>query len=183
MPCGIAEVLRANFLSGDNMKTPISRRAFVAVMAAAGAAVLSNPVSAHEADCPICSLPVVQDTDKQDNEVKLRYGRKRLEYRCVWCALQDAQSELKNGDIAIAAPSEKKGEPVVIKRTGGQWSAPEGAVFAAKKADHRVCQITYRAFHSKAGFEAWVKAHPEQFDKDAKPVTLEQLLELSKPQK
>jgi hypothetical protein len=129
----------------------------------------------------------VQDTAKQDNEVKMRYGRKRIEYRCVYCAMTDAQSELTNGEIAIAAPSEKKGEPVVIKRVNGKWSAPEGAVVAAQKANgkinHRVCQITYRAFHTKAGFDAWVKAHPEQFDKDSKPVTLEQLVELSKPKK
>lgn len=165
-------------------QSSFSRRTFLAILAAGVATSLSLPLTspalAHEADCSVCSLPVVQDTDKQDNEVKMRYGRKRIEYRCLYCAMTDAQNELKDGEIAIAAPSEKKGQPVVVKRANGKWSAPEGAVFAAKKANHRVCQITYRAFHSKSGFDAWVKAHPDQFDKESKPVTLEQLLELSK---
>src|SRR5688500_14261700 len=120
------------------MKTNISRRAFVATFAAVVAANFASPVLAHEADCPVCSLPVVQDTAKQDNEVKMRYGRKRLEYRCVYCALTDAQKELKDGEIAIAAPSEKKGTPVVIKRVNGKWSAPAGAVFAAQKTGGKV---------------------------------------------
>lgn len=177
-------------LNQNNLKHNINRRRFVLTLAAGVATAVTtiavpfaSPVWAHEADCPVCSLPVVQDTDKQDNEVKLRYGRKRIEYRCVYCAMSDAQSELKDGEIAIAAPSEKKGQPLVIKRVNGKWSAPEGAVFAAKKANHRVCQVTYRAFHSQAGFNAWVKAHPDQFDKDSKPVTLEQLVELSQPKK
>lgn len=169
------------------MNTNMKRRHFVAALAGSLTTVvvtifagpLAQPALAHEANCPVCALSVVQDTEKQDNEVKLRYGRKRLEYRCVYCAMMDAQKELKDGEIAIAAPSEKKGEPVVIKRVNGKWSAPEGAVFAAKKATHSVCQITYRAFHTKAGFEVWVKNHPAQFDKDSEPITLEQMVDLT----
>jgi hypothetical protein len=167
------------------MNTLFTRRSFLLVALAAGAfgtsTLIPTPAVAHEADCPYCSLPVIQDTDTQDNEVKLRYGRKRIEYRCVFCALSEAQSEYKEGDLTIAAPSEKKGEYIVIKREKGTWSAPANTIFAAKKMNHRVCQITYRAFASKAGFEAWVKAHPDQFDKDTQPLTLTQMLEVSKP--
>src|SRR5687768_16794028 len=88
----------------SNTQTNISRRRFVLTLAAGAVTAVTTlavpfamPGWAHEADCPVCSLPVVQDTDKQDNEVKLRYGRKRIEYRCVYCAMSDAQSELKDG--------------------------------------------------------------------------------------
>jgi hypothetical protein len=167
------------------MKINITRRSLLLGVLACSALTTSplfTPVvRAHEADCPVCSLPVIQDTATQDNEVKLRYGRKRLEYRCVYCALSDAQNELKNGDISIAAPSEKQGQPVLIKREKDQWSAPEGTLFAAQKANHRVCQFAYRAFHTRAGFDAWVKAHPDQFAKDAQPLTLAQMLKVAKP--
>ena len=158
------------------MKNLMTRRTLVAALMIGALAPTAAPVSAHEADCPVCQMPVVQDTAKQDNEVKVRYGRKRLEYRCVFCALSDAQNELKKGDITIAAPSETKDKPVILKRTDGKWDAPDGAVFAARKASHRVCQITYRAFHSRAGFAAWVKAHPDQFDKDEAPLSFAQIL-------
>ena len=46
-----------------------------------------------------------------------RFGRKRIEYRCVYCALSDAKSY--NGDITILAPSELKGKPVLLTREGG----------------------------------------------------------------
>src|SRR3954452_4708627 len=65
----------------------------LAALAAAGlwtAAV--RPAIAHEAMCPVCKLDVPQDTERQDNEVAIRAGRKRVEYRCVFCALSDAKS-------------------------------------------------------------------------------------------
>lgn len=162
------------------MQTYSRRHILVALLLAPVAALLTNPILAHDADCPLCSLPVVQDTADQDNEVKVRYGRKRIEYRCVYCALSEAHSELTEGDVTIAAPSEKKGEAIVIKRVSGQWSAPQGVLFAAKKTSHRVCPITYRAFSSRAGFEAWIKAHPDQFDKESQPLKFAQMLKLAK---
>jgi hypothetical protein len=139
------------------------------------------PLQAHEADCPFCSLPVVQDTAEQTNEVALRYGRKRIEYRCVFCALKEAHTEY-SGDLSILAPAEDKNAPVVLTRQGNKWSAdPQNAVFAAQKANHKVCQITYRAFASRAAFDAYVKKHANLFDKDTKPVTLAQMIEITKP--
>jgi hypothetical protein len=144
-------------------------------------AIGTAPLQAHEADCPFCALPVVQDTAEQNNEVALRYGRKRIEYRCVYCALKEAHTEY-SGDLSILAPSEDKTAPVVLKRTDGKWSAdPQNAVFAAQKASHKVCQVTYRAFASRAAFDAYVKKHANVFDKDTKPVTLSQLLDITKP--
>ena len=87
--------------------------------------VPGNFALAHEADCPYCQFPVTQDTATQDNEVVLKYGRKRIEYKCVYCALAEAKTEYSEGDVTIAAPSETKGEPVILKRTDGKWSAPE----------------------------------------------------------
>jgi hypothetical protein len=83
---------------------PLAVGAFLllSVGVAGGAAV-----RAHETDCPRCKLPVVQDTATRDNEVALRYGRKRIEYRCVACALAEARTEYKN-DLTILAPSEIK---------------------------------------------------------------------------
>lgn len=101
---------------------------------------------AHEAPCPYCGMAVTQDTPTQDNEVALKVGKKRIEYKCVFCALKEAATEFK-GDLAIMAPSEKKGEPIKLSRQGGQWSAvPDNVVFVAQKASHKICQQTYRAF-------------------------------------
>lgn len=144
-------------------------------------ATVAGPLQAHEADCPVCTLPVVQDTAEQNNEVALRYGRKRIEYRCVFCALQEAHTEY-SGDLSILAPSEDKNAPVVLKRTGGKWAAdPQNAVFAAQKANHKVCQVTYRAFATREAFDAYAKKHAKLFDKDTKPVTLAQMLDITKP--
>src|SRR5688500_9817590 len=119
------------------MNQVFSRRLLIAgtlsvVAATAGAGF------AHEAKCPVCKLDVVQDTDKLDNEVALKSGRKRIEYRCVYCALNDSKSY--TGDLTILAPSELKGKPVVISRKDGKWSAaPETAVFVGQKVNHRSC--------------------------------------------
>jgi hypothetical protein len=143
--------------------------------------VAGTPLQAHESDCPLCNLPVVQDTPEQANEVALRYGRKRIEYRCVYCALKEAHTEY-SGDLSILAPSEDKSAPVVLKRTANKWSAdPQNVVFAAQKANHKVCQITYRAFATRAAFDAYVKKHEELFAKDTKPLTLSQMLDIAKP--
>ena len=168
------------------MKTVINRRLFVgaalAVTLGAGlAGPLLRPALAHEAKCPVCKLDVVQDTDKLDNEVAIKSGRKRIEYRCVYCALQDAKSY--TGDITILAPSELKGKPVTLARKEGKWSAsPETAVFVGQKVNHRSCQVGYRALTTKEAFEKWVHAHHELL-KDAKPLTLAEMLALANPAK
>ncbi len=160
------------------MKT-LSRRAFMAAALALTLNLLPlNIAMAHEADCPYCKQPVTQDTATQDNEVVLKYGRKRIEYKCVYCALAEAKTEYKSGDISIAAPSEKKGEPVIVKRTGGNWSAtPSTAVFVAQTPiKHRSCQVTARAFRTKGAAESYIKAN----NLKSQPISLSQLVSLAK---
>lgn len=166
--------------------TPSRRRRLfvgsIAALAAAGFLVTASPriADAHEADCPLCQLKVVQDTPTQDNEVTLRYGRKRIEYRCVWCALTEAKSDFPNGELTILAPSEVKGKPVLISRTGGKWSVgPASAVFVGVNTGHKTCPITYRAFSNQAAFDAYVKKTGGPVA-GAKPLTLAQLLATAK---
>jgi len=161
------------------MRTKSSRRLLLAtvlgVLVAAGA---ESPTIAHEAKCPVCKLDVVQDTDKLDNEVALKFGRKRIEYRCVFCALNDAKSY--TGDLTILAPSELKGKPVLLSRKEGKWSVqPETAVFVGHKVTHRDCQLGYRALTTREAFDKWVAANADLL-KDAKPLGLEQMLEVAK---
>ena len=137
-----------------------------------------RPAMAHEAKCPVCKLDVVQDTAKLDNEVALKYGRKRIEYRCVYCAMADAKNY--KGDLTILAPSEVKGKPVVLARKGGQWSAtPANAVFVGQKVNHRSCQLGYRALTNRGAFDKWVHANHALLG-DAKPMTLQQMVDLAK---
>jgi hypothetical protein len=162
----------------------IAHHSWLALAAAASltfglTGLVMRPALAHETQCPYCRLDVVQDTAEQDNEVPLRYGRKRIEYRCVYCALAQAKAEYK-GDITILAPSEVKGKPVVISRKEGQWSVSPGtAVFVGQKVNHRQCQVGYRAFTNQAAFAAHVKKHHELLQ-DAKPLTLAQLVEAAR---
>jgi len=136
-----------------------------------------SPASAHEGKCPVCKLDVVQDTDKLDHEVALKSGRKRIEYRCVSCALSDAKSY--TGDLTILAPSELKGKPVTLSRKEGKWSvSPETAVFVGQKVSHRSCQLGYRALSRKEAFPHWVQANRELLA-DAKPLSLAEMLELA----
>lgn len=161
--------------------------------AIAGALALSSfggapSAVAHEAACPFCNLPVVQDTEVQDNEVALKYGRKRIEYRCVFCTMSEANSDYK-GDLTIIAPGETKGAPIQIARTGdkwtasvqkdGAWQARDDIVFAAEKVKHKFCQTGYRAFTNQAAFEAWVKANPDVFDAKSQSLTLAQMVVLT----
>ena len=132
---------------------------------------------AHDTDCPHCLLPVVQDTKTVDNEVVLRYGNKRIEYRCVLCALAQAKTKYKN-DLTILAPSNIKGKPVTITRKGGVWSVKEeGAVFVYAKGNHSQCQDRYRALTDKDDFNAYVANRKLT---GAKQLTLKELVELSK---
>lgn len=158
------------------LKTTLSRRAFAGLITtfalAAGGIV---PAFAHEAPCPYCKITITQDTPTQDNETVLRLGRKRIEYKCVYCALAEANTKYKTSDVTILAPSEKKGAPVEITRKGGTWYAPEGTVFVAVKASHRICQATYRAFTGKAGYDAYVAKNKAKLP-DAKPLTLTEMV-------
>lgn len=139
---------------------------------------VSPQLKAHEAECPHCELDVVQNTATQDNETALLYGKKRIEYRCVFCAIADAEKSY-TGNLTVMAPSETKGKPISIARVSGRWSAPEGTVFVGKKVKHRYCETGYRAFTSKAAFEAHVKKNKVLL-KDAKPLTLAEMVEISR---
>ncbi len=161
-----------------------TRRGVLALAAAAVfalGAVDLRQVSAHEGKCPVCKLDVVQDTDKLDNEVALKSGRKRIEYRCVACALQD--SATYGGDLTILAPSEIKGKPVRLARTEGKWTtSPESAVFIAHRVGHKSCQLGYRALTTREALPRWLQTHQE-LPKDARTVSLAALLELSKTER
>ncbi len=137
------------------------------------ALVLSSFAVSHEGDCPYCKMPLVQNTKDQDNEVVVKFGNKRIEYRCVYCVVKD-QKRYKS-DLIVYAPSEKVGEPVVLKRTEGKWSAPEGAVFLNTFKKHSDCAELSRAFSSKAAFEKYVA---DKKILDAKPLTLAEFIEL-----
>ena len=166
-----------------SMKTSSRRFLMVgglaALLAGGLGGIAPRPVTAHEAKCPYCKLDVVQDTKTLDNEVALKYGRKRIEARCVFCALAIAKKDVK-GDLTITAPSEAKGKPVLITRTGGKWSAtPSTAVFAGKKVNHRQCQTGYRAFTNRAGFDSFVNENHKVLH-GAKPLTLNEIVSLAK---
>jgi hypothetical protein len=133
--------------------------------------ILALSAVAHEGNCPYCKLPLVQNTETQDNEVVVKFGNKRIEYRCVYCILKD-QSRYK-ADLIVYAPSEKVGEPVVLKRTAGKWTAPEGAVFLNSFKKHAECAAESRAFSSRKAFDAYVEKNKLQ---DVKPLTLDELL-------
>jgi hypothetical protein len=155
---------------------PLSRRALVGAFAALlVGGTINVPAFAHETPCPYCKIKVTQDTPTQDNETVLRMGRKRIEYKCVYCALADANAKYKDADVTILAPSEKKGQPVEITRTSGKWNAPEGTVFVAVKASHRVCQVTYRTFTNKAGYDTYVAKNKAQLS-EPKPLTLTEMI-------
>ncbi|AIE83799.1 hypothetical protein [Fimbriimonas ginsengisoli] len=133
-----------------------------------GAAIVpANMVRVHEVPCPLCGMKVVQGTKTQDNEVVLRFGRKKIEYRCVYCAIAD--SKKYDGDLVVYAPSETKGKPVLLTRTAGKWAAvkesegklvPEsGVVFLNDFDSHDKCAKLSRAFHAKEGFDKYVKGN------------------------
>ena len=129
--------------------------------------------AAHEGDCPYCKLKLVQNTKDQDNEVVVKFGNKRIEYRCVYCVVKD-QARYKS-DLVVYAPSEKVGEPVVLKRTDGKWSAPEGSVFLNTFTKHASCAELSRAFSTKDAFAQYAKKHGAE---KAKPLTLSEFLAL-----
>ncbi len=113
-----------------------------------------RPALAHSAPCPYCNMTVSDATASV-----LRTGHKRIEYKCVYCALSQAQSEFPAGDLTVSAPSEKPGHPIVIKRTGGKWSAsPASATFVSPAhIKHKMCQEQARAFTTKAAATKFAK--------------------------
>ena len=153
------------------MKTPF-RRILVAAAVLATSTLPFVSANAHEADCPYCDRAITQD-----NKTVLKYGKKRIEYKCVYCAVSEAKTEYSKGDLSIAAPSEKKGASVIIKRVGGKWSAPASAVFVADMPmKHKTCQVTARAFTNKTAAEGYIKAKKMT----TSPMTLAQLVTAAK---
>ncbi len=151
----------------------------LALFAVIGALGLAPIASAHEGDCPYCKLKLIQNTKEQDNEVVLKTGNKRIEYRCMYCVIKD-QGRYK-GDLVVYAPSEKVGDPVVLKRAGGKWIAPEGAVFINTFKKHADCAELSRAFSNKTAFDKYVSKNKIE---GAKAMTLAELIEvISKPAK
>lgn len=141
------------------MQTLISRRRAVGALVIAALSFISSTriALAHEAPCPYCGMKITQDTPTQDNETVLKSGRKRIEYKCVYCALDDANSQYK-GDLTILAPSEIKGAPVIINRVGGAWSASTTAAFVMpKNLKHKVCQAQARAFTTQVAAQRYAK--------------------------
>jgi hypothetical protein len=157
------------------MKNSLSKIVALALLA------LPALVAAHEVPCPVCGLKVVQSTKTQDNEVVLRYGKKKIEYRCVYCALADAKKY--DGDLIVYAPSETKGKPVLLQRAAGKWSVvkeaegklvpEEGVVFINDFKSHAKCAALSRTFHTKEGFDKYVAANKVA---DAKALTLDEMV-------
>jgi hypothetical protein len=165
-----------------NQNNLMKRMMLLGVAAALGVTLygpVAGPAQAHETTCPVCRLDVVQDTKEQDNEVAIRYGRKRIEYRCVYCALYQAHNTFQ-GDLTLLAPSELKGKHIVLTRKDGKWtSSPANPVFVGERVVHRNCQTGYRAFTTKAAFDDHVKKNQNVL-RNAKPLTLAEVLEISK---
>ena len=159
------------------MTTKIKSKLSALIVVALIGGALQMPLQAHEAKCPHCELDVVQNTATQDNEVALKYGKKRIEYRCLMCAIADANKSYK-GDVTVLAPTELKEKPVQIVRKDGKWSAPEGIVVLGEKVKHRFCQTGYRVFTTKAAFDAHVQKNKVTL-KDAVPITLDQLVAIA----
>jgi len=136
---------------------------------------------AHDVPCPLCGMKVVQATKDRDNEVVLRFGKKKIEYRCVYCVLADAGKY--NGDLIVYAPSETKGKPVLLQRKAGQWSvvkeadgklvADPDAVFLNAFDNHAKCAMLSRAFHTKDGFDKYVA---EMKVSGAKALTIDEIV-------
>jgi len=149
----------------------------LALLAVIGTLGLAPMAMAHETPCPYCKLKVVQNTKDMDNEVTVKVGNKRIEYRCVYCVIKDQKKY--SGDLVVYAPSEKKGEPIILKRTDGKWTAPEGTVFLNGFKKHADCAELSRAFTSKAALEKYATAHSVS---DEKAQSIDQFIEaVNKP--
>ena len=164
-----------NFIK--KIKTTAGAFGLAVVLTGSLIGTVMTPAIAHETKCPYCKLPVVQDTKELDNEVLLRVGNKRIEYRCVMCAFAQSKAKFK-GDLTILAPTNVKGKKVTITRKSGQWSAdPSTVVFVYQKGDHKQCQELYRAVPDEKTAAAYAK---NKGFNDAKFLTLAQMIEVSK---
>jgi hypothetical protein len=151
-----------------NTRTRRPFAAFALAFMLVGTTAMAVP---HEGICPYCQLDLVQNTDAQDNEVVVKAGNKRIEYRCLFCVVKDEKRY--QGDLVVYAPSEKVGQPVILRRVSGEWKAPEGAVFLNAFVSHAQCASLSRAFSNRAAFDAYVEKHSVD---SAKPLTLPQFL-------
>lgn len=159
------------------MKLITSLSKSIALVAILGGLSLTSTASAHEAECPYCKMKLVQNTKQQDNEVVVKFGNKRIEYRCLYCVVKDQKRY--RSDLIVYAPSEKVGEPVVLKRTDGKWTAPEKAVFLNTFKKHADCAELSRAFSSREAFDKYVADHKVA---DAKALSLTEFIEqVNKP--
>lgn len=140
-----------------------------------GAILTPTIASAHDADCPYCKLKLVQNTAAIDNEVVVKFGNKKIEYRCMFCVFAD-QSKFV-GTVVVYAPSEKVGEPILVKRIDGQWTAPAGTVFLNAFTSHQQCAGLSRAFTSRAAFDNYARRNNVS---NPKPLTLPQFLQAVK---
>ena len=100
---------------------------FLALTLTVSSLVLSSRALAHEVPCPLCGLKVVQATKAQDNEVVLRFGKKRIEYRCVYCALADAK-KLRRRPVRLRALRNEgqARDPRPARRASGASSRSDG---------------------------------------------------------
>lgn len=153
------------------MKTKLWIGLAIAAVIGIGGVIQSTP--AAENKCDYCDLKIIPDTKTQDNVTRMSVKGKRYQYRCVLCAIGEAKEDFPKENVTIYAPSEKKGKPVVIKMSGGKWSAsPKSAVYLKAPVKHRQCHLGYRAFSSKAALAAWAKKN----DWPNKPLSLSQMV-------
>lgn len=164
-----------NFIK--KIKNIISGIGLAAILTTTFVGFSATPAMAHETKCPYCKLDVVQDTKDQDNEVLMRYGNKRIEYRCVMCAIAQAKTKYK-GDLTIVAPSNVKGKKITVERKDGKWTAtPDTAVFVFQKGSHAKCQDLYRAVADKKTAEAYAQ---NKGLTEAKFLSINEMVESSK---
>lgn len=85
------------------------------LLAIVGTLGLSTTAMAHETPCPYCKLKVVQNTKDMDNEVTVKVGNKRIEYRCVYCVIKDQKKY--SGDLGALV------ETTLVEEGAGQQLA------------------------------------------------------------
>ncbi|MFY9233181.1 MAG: organomercurial lyase [Fimbriimonadaceae bacterium] len=163
----------------NRIKNLIGGIGMAAVLTTGFIATMATPAMAHDTLCPYCKMKVLQDTKDMDNEVVLKYGLKKIEYRCVMCALAQAKTKYKDkAELSIVAPSPVKDKPVTITRKNGDWSSsPANAVFVFQKGNHAQCNELYRATADQATARAWATKHNL---KDAQYLSLKEMVEASK---
>lgn len=159
-------------------KNFMSKAALAGVLTTGLIGVMTTPALAHETICPYCKMKVVQDTKEQDNEVTMRYGNKKIEYRCVMCAVAQAKTKYKDRDLTISAPTTEKGKSVTITKKGADYSVkPQSTLFVFQKGSHSQCDTLYRAASGNAQATAWINKNNL---KSAKALTLKEMVEASK---